>query len=74
MNELHKGVRPFACSVCDKNYGRRDYLDRHMKTHDPENQSKRIKLTSNTAGKCKRSEFGLFEEHFTAFVIFYNFP
>ena len=51
VNELHKGVRPFACSVCDKNYGRRDYLDRHMKTHDPETQSKRIKLTSNTAGK-----------------------
>ena len=37
--------------MCDKNYGRRDYLDRHLKTHDPENQSKRIKLTSNTAGK-----------------------
>lgn len=35
VNELHKGVRPFACNVCDKNYGRRDYLDRHLKTHDP---------------------------------------
>ena len=34
VNELHKGVRPFACTSCDKNYGRRDYLDRHMKTHD----------------------------------------
>ena len=35
VNELHKGVRPFACTMCDKNYGRKDYLDRHMKTHEP---------------------------------------
>ena len=41
VNELHKGVRPFACTMCDKNYGRRDYLDRHLKTHDPENQKKK---------------------------------
>ena len=41
VNELHKGVRPFACNLCDKNYGRRDYLDRHLKTHDPENQKKK---------------------------------
>jgi hypothetical protein len=37
VNELHKGVRPFACTMCDKNYGRRDYLDRHIRTHDPDN-------------------------------------
>jgi len=37
VNELHKGVRPFACTLCDKNYGREDYLDRHIKTHDPAN-------------------------------------
>ena len=41
VNELHKGVRPFACNMCDKNYGRRDYLDRHLRTHDPENQKKK---------------------------------
>ena len=41
VNELHKGVRPFACTLCDKNYGRRDYLDRHLKTHDPDNQKKK---------------------------------
>lgn len=23
--------------MCDKNYGRRDYLDRHIRTHDPDN-------------------------------------
>jgi hypothetical protein len=34
VNELHKGVRPFACDLCDKSYGRRDYLDRHLRTHD----------------------------------------
>eukprot|EP00095_Tigriopus_kingsejongensis_P011906 maker-scaffold111_size354240-snap-gene-2.27 protein:Tk11906 transcript:maker-scaffold111_size354240-snap-gene-2.27-mRNA-1 annotation:"zinc finger protein 729-like isoform x6" len=34
VNELHKGVRPFACTMCEKSYGRRDYLDRHMKTHE----------------------------------------
>merc|ERR1711992_99466 len=26
--------------MCDKNYGRRDYLDRHLRTHDPENKKK----------------------------------
>lgn len=62
VNELHKGVRPFACSVCDKNYGRRDYLDRHMKTHDPDTQSKRIKITSNTAGKRIKQSF-YFKRH-----------
>ena len=41
VNELHKGVRPFACNLCDKNYGRRDYLDRHIRTHDPDNQKKK---------------------------------
>ena len=46
VNELHKGVRPFACNLCDKNYGRRDYLDRHLKTHDPENQKKKA-VTGN---------------------------
>ena len=41
VNELHKGVRPFACHMCDKNYGRRDYLDRHVKTHDPDLSKKK---------------------------------
>ena len=26
VNELHKGVRPYACNLCEKSYGRRDYL------------------------------------------------
>ena len=38
---MHKGVRPFGCNMCDKNYGRRDYLDRHVRTHDPDNQKKK---------------------------------
>lgn len=33
VTELHKGVRPFACKLCDKTYGRKDYLDRHVKSH-----------------------------------------
>ena len=33
VQELHKGVRPFVCHLCEKSYGRRDYLDRHMKSH-----------------------------------------
>ena len=41
VNELHKGCRPFGCNMCDKNYGRRDYLDRHIRTHDPDNQKMR---------------------------------
>ena len=42
VNELHKGVRPHTCNLCDKSYGRRDYLDRHMRTH----QKKKMKLES----------------------------
>ena len=34
VNELHKSIRPYACSLCEKSYGRRDYLDRHMRTHN----------------------------------------
>lgn len=34
VNELHKGVRPFACNLCEKSYGRRDYLERHRKVHE----------------------------------------
>ncbi len=28
------GLRPFACTLCDKSYGRRDYLQRHLKSHN----------------------------------------
>ena len=31
------GVRPFVCNLCDKSYGRKDYLDRHMKSHTSTN-------------------------------------
>ena len=34
LTEAHKGVRPFACKLCDKTYGRRDYLQRHLKSHN----------------------------------------
>ncbi len=34
VNELHKGVRPHACDLCEKSYGRKDYLERHMRTHE----------------------------------------
>lgn len=33
VQELHKGIRPYVCGLCEKSYGRRDYLDRHLKTH-----------------------------------------
>ena len=33
MAELHKNIRPFICELCNKSYGRKDYLDRHMKSH-----------------------------------------
>ena len=41
VNELHNGVRPFACNLCEKSYGRRDYLDRHLKVHDPDTHKKK---------------------------------
>ncbi len=28
------GVRPFACGICNKTFGRQDSLVRHMKTHE----------------------------------------
>jgi hypothetical protein len=34
--ELHKGIRPFSCELCDKSYGRKDYLDRHLRNHAAE--------------------------------------
>lgn len=34
LTEAHKGVRPYACKLCDKTYGRRDYLQRHLKSHN----------------------------------------
>ena len=59
VNELHKGVRPFACTSCDKNYGRRDYLDRHMKTHDPDNQKKKFNSINDwSAGNVFVTEDG----------------
>ncbi len=27
-------MRPFACHLCDKSYGRKDYLERHLKGHN----------------------------------------
>ena len=34
MAELHKNIRPFVCEICHKTYGRKDYLDRHLKSHE----------------------------------------
>ncbi len=28
------GLRPYACTLCEKTYGRRDYLQRHLKSHN----------------------------------------
>ena len=33
VRETHKGIRPFACHLCEKSYGRKDYLNRHMGSH-----------------------------------------
>lgn len=32
--EMHKNIRPYMCEICNKSYGRKDYLDRHMKSHE----------------------------------------
>ena len=47
LTEAHKGVRPFACKLCDKTYGRRDYLQRHLKSH---NASYAVNLTNPGGG------------------------
>ena len=53
VNELMRifwelaGVRPFACRLCDKTYGRRDYLQRHLKSH---NASYAVNLSSGGHG------------------------
>jgi hypothetical protein len=33
VSEMHKSIRPFKCDLCPKNYGRKDYLDRHRRMH-----------------------------------------
>ena len=48
LTEAHKGVRPFACKLCDKTYGRRDYLQRHLKSH---NASYATNLTNPGGGR-----------------------
>jgi len=45
LQEAHKGLRPFACTLCDKSYGRRDYLQRHLKSH---NASYAVNLAGGT--------------------------
>ena len=44
VNELHKGVRPFGCHICETSYGRRDYLDRHLLTHEKKNKQESLDL------------------------------
>ena len=34
VSEGHKNVRPFGCTLCGKSYGRRDYLLRHLRSHN----------------------------------------
>ena len=47
VQELHKGVRPFACNQCDKTYGRKDYLDRHIRSHLAASEAVEVGLTSS---------------------------
>lgn len=77
VNELHKGVRPFACTSCDKNYGRRDYLDRHMKTHDPDNQKKKFNSINDwSAGNVFVTEDGeliyFYDYQYVKFIFFWK--
>ena len=52
VNELHKGVRPFACNLCEKSYGRRDYLDRHLKGHAPDTPKKKSSNLKSDSKLC----------------------
>jgi hypothetical protein len=55
VQELHKGVRPHICSLCEKSYGRRDYLDRHLKTHTAEALMIGDTLVGGHSGSCSVS-------------------
>ncbi len=48
--ELHKGIRPFACELCDKTYGRKDYLDRHLRNHAAEDAKREAAEAAAAAG------------------------
>ncbi len=55
VGELHKGQRPYACNLCEKSYGRRDYLDRHMRTHE----KKKRKAEEAAAAAAASAEGGM---------------
>ena len=43
IEELHKGNRPHKCHLCEKSYGRKDYLDRHiMRIHENTNTPEKL--------------------------------
>ena len=54
--ELHKGIRPFVCELCDKNYGRKDYLDRHLRNHAAEDAKKEAAEAALARGETLPSE------------------
>lgn len=39
---IHSGLKPFLCDLCQKGFGRRDHLKKHLKTHDKRRDSAQL--------------------------------
>ena len=57
-SQVHKGIRPFACHLCDMSYGRKDYLERHITVAHEKANDAEISPSSEVLLKFEMDEEG----------------